>query len=456
MDPNLLASILAGKITKKLVRLNKSGGTAAPGLFSLYLDKNALSKLSEPLTRTILVSGTNGKTTTTRLIGNFFQKNSIKFIHNRHGSNLERGLLTTLIENSTFTGELSASTALFEVDEAAFAQVLPKLKPTTIVLTNLFRDQLDRYGEVDNIKRLWLKALEGLSPNTTLVLNADDPSLAYLGETFPGKTVYFGINDPSAKLEETPRALDSSKCPKCNSELHYNHYYISHQGDYTCKNCGFTRPKLDVEAKDIKISEDQAEVLLKDQDFSLELKTSLSGIFNIYNILGAYSSLKTHEFDLGMFPLVLKEFSAVFGRGEKVQIEDKQILVALAKNPTGFNEIIRTFLKKDKQTVLIVINDKIADGRDVSWLWDVDFENLRGKENQLVVSGFRAADMGLRLKYAGINDFEVVESLNEALKIALEKTESGQTLTIIPTYTAMLSLKNILAKKKVSSDFWED
>ena len=457
MDPQLLFSILVGKSAKQLIKLKGGGATAAPGLYSLYIDKNALSKLSEGLERTILVSGTNGKTTTTRLIGNFLEKEHISYTHNRHGSNLERGLVSTLLQNSSFGGTLKSKTALFEVDEAALGNVTPKLRPSVIVLTNLFRDQLDRYGEIDNIKRLWERAFSNLSSDTTLVLNADDPSLAYLGQNTSCRAVYFGINDPLVELAEAPKVIDSDICPKCQAKLEYKHFYSSHQGDYSCPNCKFKRPELDIEAKSIEILEKSTSFQIKDgESEEVVLKANLAGIYNIYNCLAAYATIRALKLSLEKFPTVLNEFSSVFGRGERFEVDKKHVLIALAKNPTGFNEIIRTFLKKGNQTILVAINDKIADGRDVSWLWDVDFETLAGKDNTFLVSGIRGTDMGLRLKYTGIQDFQIFDSIPEALESGLKQTKETETLVVVPTYTAMLEIKKILAKKNISGEFWED
>ena len=404
-----------------------------------------------------MVSGTNGKTTTARLIGNLLEKEGIGYIHNRHGSNLERGLVSTQLQNVNLVGNLKYKTALFEVDEAVLSNVIPKLKPSVIVLTNLFRDQLDRYGEIDNIKRLWEKAFGGLDSETTLVLNADDPAIAHLGENTSCKVIYFGINDPSVRLLETPKAMDSDTCPKCQTKLEYKHFYSSHQGDYSCPKCAFCRPKPNIEANNIEILEKVTNFELKGSEKkTITLKSNLAGIYNIYNSLAAYATLESLNLGLDKFPEVISEFSSVFGRGERFKIDNKHILVALAKNPTGFNEIIRTFLKEGNQTILISINDKIADGRDVSWLWDVNFEDLTGKNNNLLVSGLRATDMGLRLKYAGIADFQTFDSTFEALETGLKQTKETETFTVVPTYTALLEIKKLFAKKKIGGEFWED
>ncbi len=457
MDPRFSLSTAIGKLTSSLLKLKKSGATAAPGLFSLYLDKNALKKLSGALERTIIVTGTNGKTTTSRVIGSFFDSQQVSYLHNRHGSNLERGLVSALLEQASFGGKVSKKTALFEVDEAALAAVLPKLNPKIVLLTNLFRDQLDRYGEVDNIKRLWQKTLESLKPETVLIVNADDPNLAFLGSQASGKVIYFGISDTQVKQTEVPSSLDVINCPNCGAKLAYSAYYSSHQGDYSCPSCPFKRPDLDFTAKNISLQEAQTQFAINAKETNpVEIKTPLLGLYNIYNLLAAYTVLSSTEANLNLFPKVAETYKTAFGRGEKFSFGDREILVTLAKNPTGFNEILQTFISRPKQTVLILINDKIADGRDVSWLWDVDFEKIVKLEPQILTSGIRGSDMNLRLKYAGIKRVEYIESSKEAFQKALDLVPKGETLNIIPTYTALLDLKKHLAKKGIGQQFWQD
>lgn len=457
MDLRFFLALLVAKTTKFIINLTGGGATAAPGYFSLFIDSDILKKLSMGLEKTIVITGTNGKTTTSRLIGDFLEKTGVRYIHNRHGSNLERGLVSAFLDQTDFFGKLKTKTALFEVDEAALGNVILKLSPSALVITNLFRDQLDRYGEIDNIKKLWEKCVANLDQETALVLNTDDPSVAFLGAKVKCKLLYFGVEDQKIKLEDTPQTVDSIKCPNCYSDLKYNSYYLSHLGNYYCASCRYLRPDPDVFVKNIKLKLQGSEFELKDTDgISFDLQSPLAGIYNIYNCLAAYSTLKALRFDLDQFPIVVNKFKPVFGRSEKLSLEGRNIIVALAKNPTGFNEVIRTFLDQDNQTVLIVINDRIADGRDVSWLWDVDFEKLDKFQNYYVVSGVRGSDMGLRLKYAGIKDYVVEENLEEALQKGLDRLPQNATLTIIPTYTAMLELKKIFAKKGIGGEFWED
>ena len=457
MDFRSLAAISSAKIVKLLNKRFGSGGTAAPGLVSLYLDKNLLKKLTDQLETTLLITGTNGKTTTSRIVGNFLEYKNIDYVHNRHGSNLERGLISAFVDKVGFLGNLTSKLGVFEVDEAALKTVITKTSPKTLTITNLFRDQLDRYGEIDNIKKIWLNVIANLGQEVTLVLNADDPTVAFLGKETKCKVIYFGLDDKKMSLEKPPSAVDSIKCPVCYSDLEYSAYFLSHQGIYKCSSCDFARPKTDIVAKDIKLEKNESELTLEDgKNLSFDLQAKLPGLYNVYNILAAYTTLKAADFELDIFPIILKEFKPVFGRNEKLFFEGRNIVVALAKNPTGFNEIIRTFLNEKEQTVLIAINDLIADGRDVSWLWDVEFEALANQENRYFVSGIRATDMALRLKYAGIKDFTTIEPLIDSLEAALDSIPQNDTLVIIPTYTAMLELKRIFEKKGISGHFWED
>lgn len=457
MDLRLNLSFAAGKLVKSLTKHTGSGGTAAPGLLATKLDKNILRKFSKQLSKTLLITGTNGKTTTSRLVGENLSALEIPYLHNREGSNLERGLVATFLESANFSGKISSQVGVFEVDEAALALVIPKLAPTVIVIANLFRDQLDRYGEVDNIKRIWTKALANLDETTTLVLNADDPSVAFLGTDLRCKVIHFGLEDTKVALEDQPLAVDSIKCPLCFGDLKYELYYSSHQGKYSCPACGFKRPAVEISAQKIDLGSARSEFTLSDKDdLSIEVETKLPGLYNIYNCLASYTALKAADFPLDKYPLVLKKFNPVFGRGEFLEYKGKKLRLALAKNPSGFNEILRTFLVNFEGTVLLAINDRIADGRDVSWLWDVEFENITNQKIRFIVSGLRATDMALRLKYAGLKDVQVEENLEEAVELGLSQIPQADTLLVIPTYTAMLKLKHIFAKKGVGGEFWQD
>jgi len=458
MDARSALAISAGKLVKFINKHTGTGGTAAPGLVSSYLDKNLLKKLSSQLEKIILITGTNGKTTTSRIVGNFLEYKGINYIHNRHGSNLERGLISCFVEQLDFFGKLKANFGVFEVDEAVLKRVVEKIFPNIVTINNLFRDQLDRYGEVDNIKKMWLEIVKNLENEVTLVLNADDPTVSFLGRQANCKVLYFGVDDLKQNLGKLPIAVDSSKCPVCLKDLFYNAYFLSHQGIFECKNCDFKRPKPDITAEKIELGKNETQFVLfdKSKDLKLHLAANLPGLYNIYNCLAAYTTIKAFDDNIDIFPVILKEFKPVFGRNERFFFDGRNIIVALAKNPTGFNEVIRTFLDQPNQFVLLLINDKIADGRDVSWIWDVDFEQLENQEYHFTVGGVRSTEMALRLKYAGIKNVTEIGSIKEAFFKALSSTPINGTLTIIPTYTAMLDLKRLFANKKITGKFWED
>lgn len=457
MDIQLSSAILTAKVLRSLLRRVGSGATAAPGLVSQYIDEEALRKLGKYYSNIILVSGTNGKTTTARLISAILEKADIPHVDNREGSNLVRGITASLMAEANLAGASPTSTAVLEVDEAALPVVISQISPRVIVLNNLFRDQLDRYGEVDTIRKLWLNSVQNLDSSTTLILNSDDPAVGTIKET-RAKISYFGIEDKDVALTEIPHAADFLNCTNCRSTLKYKNVFLSHLGHYYCPNCDLSRQKPEVGA--IKVALDGlrgSEVQVNLHKTPTEITTRLPGLYNVYNILAAVTVAAQLGVDPKIIAAAIGEFKPAFGRTERIESQGKKIYISLVKNPTGFNEAIRTvFASEEKKTSLIAINDLIADGRDVSWLWDVDFERLVKNSKYTIVSGIRAPDMVLRLKYAEAKNFEAEKNVEIAFEQALKKTESGETLFIFPTYTAMLKLKSLFAKKGLSSEFWED
>ncbi|NWJ95443.1 MAG: DUF1727 domain-containing protein [Chloroflexi bacterium] len=458
-------AIATGKALLILLQRTGRGGTALPGLIAQRLDPHILTGLTARLpSGSAVVTGTNGKTTTTRLFSTILQQAGLKVVNNRSGSNLIRGLTSTLLDQATFSGKLVADVGLFEVDEAAFPQAIAEIGPRLILVNNLFRDQLDRYGEIDTIRKRWVASVQKLGVGTTLVLNADDPSVAYLARFAPTgvRTVFFGLDDPAQTLSELPHAVDATKCVVCGSPLRYSAVYISHMGHYQCTNCDFKRPEPDYLAQNILLQgTSTTQFTLTTPAEPLPLSLGVPGLYNVYNATGAAAAALT----LGLAPenvrLGLAEFKAAFGRIERVALaEDKALLLALVKNPVGFNEVLRmlTTSAEPKLKLLIIINDLIADGRDVSWLWDVDFEVLAGKVEQVFTGGLRAADMAVRLKYAGVASslIRVEEDIATVLKEATEHLLPGETLYVTPTYTAMLQTRQILQKMGMVLPFWEE
>jgi lipid II isoglutaminyl synthase (glutamine-hydrolysing) len=447
-------AIATGKLAKEVLRRTGRGATALPGLLATRLDPHILRDLTARLPGgSLMVIGTNGKTTTTRLISTILHHAGLKIVNNRSGSNLVRGLASTVLEQASLGGKLAADMGLFEVDEAAFPSANAEIAPRLILVNNLFRDQLDRYGEVDTIRKRWLESFKKLAPGTTLVMNADDPSLAYLARFVPPgvKVVFFGIDAPALKVETLAHAADSARCILCGAELIYDAIYISHVGHYRCPNCDFRRPDPQFVARDIKLSGTSAShFTLHIPTGELTLTLGVPGLYNVYNAVGAAAATLT----LGLAPrhiqAGLAEFKSAFGRIERVSLPDnKQLLLALRMLTTDPNARLK---------LLVIINDLDADGRDVSWLWDVDFEILAGHLHRAATSGLRATDMANRLKYAGVEPelLSWQEDIAAALKTAIAALEPGETLYITPTYTAMLQLRTILQKMDLVVPFWEE
>ncbi len=455
-----IVAIILAKLTSQIIKLSKKGGgTALPGIISLTIDPKIIKSLTSQLPKgVVIISGTNGKTTTARILATILSNAHIKFIHNRAGSNLLRGIAATLVQKSTFNGKIDAQIALFETDEATLPLLIERTTPAVIIITNLFRDQLDRYGEIDTIYQKWQKAVSGLPKNSILLLNADDPAIAALVKSTNASVFYYGIDDKRVGDNKLSRFADSKYCSWCATPLDYELVYISHLGHYTCKNCGQKRPQVTFISDSINLmglSGSQFNLHLKNQ--LLPINFGIPGLYNIYNALAAASAAYLLSIDHQTIKKSLESFKAAFGRVEELNIDHRKVIMFLVKNPTGFNEVIRTlFAEVNKKSLLIAVNDLLADGRDVSWLWDVDFEKMADKTDKVIAAGTRAYDLGLRLKYAGVSDVIIKQGLNEALTELFIAAGENQTVYILPTYTAMLEIRKKLAKVSKTGHFWED
>jgi len=452
-------TIIIAKLLIFFLKLTKTGGTAAPGLLALKLSPNLLKKYLSQLDYSILISGTNGKTTTSRMLSNILKEAEIKFYHNRAGSNLLRGILSELLKNSNLKGRLEKRIGLWEIDEAVLPQAIKIIKPKVVIINNLFRDQLDRYGEIDTLAKKWLEALNKLSSKTTLIINADDPTLANLGKKLKTNVIFYGINDLKIGGQELSHASDATLCPLCLLPLKYQAVYLSHLGNYKCSSCGLTQPQKQIKAFNVNFNQNsylEFKIVAEKKEYFL--KTRLSGLYNVYNFLAGFGASLT----LGITPQIslsaLKKFQPVFGRTEKIKIKNKSLQILLVKNPTGFNEIIKTLnllTQNKKGSLLLVLNDLIADGRDVSWIWDVDFDNLKTKNlSNIYVSGIRSADLALRLKYSLDKKVIIISDLKKAIRGLLK--EKDNHLFILPTYTAMLKTRKILNQMKLTHLSWQD
>lgn len=437
-----LAVTVAKTVTTSVRWLRLGAASVLPGEIARRFHPRLLSLLCQQVRHgVILVVGTNGKTTTSLLLRKILEDGGWRVAHNATGANLVNGLITALLDDTNFRGQLKADYAILEVDENILPLIAQDCQPKAIVALNLFRDQLDRYGEVDVISQRWQKAIAPLPEDTVVILNADDPTLSYLGQQLPQQVRFFGLSEPSLYLEAIPHAVDSIYCPSCGHLLDYQGVYLSHLGDFTCPSCGFSKSQPAFH--------------------SSEWPQILIGVYNKYNTLAAGMVACELGIETGKIFETIRDFRAAFGRAEELTANGKQVRILLSKNPVGMNETIRTVndIKAGGKasTTLIVLNDRIPDGTDVSWIWDVDTEKLVDLGGTIVVSGDRVYDMALRLKYSrdslapeGDNlKLLVKEDLTEAIETALQETPSDETLHILPTYSAMLEVRQVLTGRKI-------
>jgi len=449
----LSLEVAAARAAARLSRLARTGGgTTVPGKLLWKLDPGAIDRLAARLPLgSALVSATNGKTTTASMVAEVLEPR-LRLAHNAAGANLVSGVASALLARP------EAELGLFEVDEAALPEVARRVKPRALCLGNLFRDQLDRYGELELVAERWRTVAAELGGGTTLVLNGDDPQIgALVGDA--RRAVVFGIDDPRHARPSLEHAADSKYCIACGTPYEYQASYVGHLGDYRCPRCGHARPDLEVSATAIELHglEGAAFVLIT-PDGTRGIELRLPGLYNVYNALAAASLARELGASLDEIAVGLGRFRAAFGRFERIAIEDRSLLVLLIKNPAGANEVVRTLVAGGApRLALIALNDAIADGRDVSWIWDVDFEPLLPSLERLVVSGDRAAELALRFKYAGFDPaaIDVLPSLDDALDHGLALTPSGGELAVLPTYTAMLGLRALVTERGYARPYWE-
>ena len=460
-DMRLAAGVTAGKLSGQAIRLlGRGGGTAAPGLIANLIEPNILNKLTGKVRGgRIVVAGTNGKTTTSRMLANILEAADLRVIHNRSGSNLVRGISAAFAEQSSWTGEPRGDIAVIESDEAAFPDVVQRVNPRLILLLNLFRDQLDRYGELDTIAGHWHKTLEALRPDQIVLVNGDDPALAAITEDLSAQRLLFGMRSSRYLLPELPHAVDSALCRRCGAPLRYEQLFLSHLGEYVCDTCGFRRPELDFAASDITLHGlDSVSLTISHAEDEFDLSVAIPGLYNAYNALAAASAALAIGVAPRLIGQTLGEFRSAFGRIERLSYRDRNLVIVLVKNPVGFDEVLRMLAAGGLSvSTLIVINDLDADGRDVSWLWDVNVEQLAEGSSALYTSGIRGPDMAIRLKYAGIAT-ERIHALGElatSFDQFVEAIPPGGTGYILPTYTAMLELRQMLVQRGAVTAFWE-
>jgi lipid II isoglutaminyl synthase (glutamine-hydrolysing) len=472
MAGTLAVKLALARAVGALSRLRGGGATSAPGKVLMRLAPDAIGALGGRLSRgSVLISATNGKTTTAGMAASVLQRAGIALVHNQAGANMAGGIATTLLDAAGPHGSIAGELGLFEVDELWLASLAAQLRPRAILLGNLFRDQLDRYGELDTIAESWQRVLA--ERDTQLVLNADDPLLADLGREHP-HAVYFGVEDDALALPGMAHAADAKHCRRCGAPYAFDAVYLGHLGHYHCSSCGQTRPLPAVTATDVRLEGVRAaRFRLRTPAGEAEIQLALPGLYNVYNALAAAALATALEIPLATIAAGLAGTRAAFGRAETVMLtaptlgsaphtapgHPRELRILLVKNPAGANEVLRTLaLEPGEHDLLGVLNDRIADGRDVSWIWDADFELLAGRVRAVTCSGSRAADLATRLKYAGIDParIRVQGDLDVALReaAAVRPGEEDAPLYALPTYTAMLALRELLVARGEASSAW--
>jgi lipid II isoglutaminyl synthase (glutamine-hydrolysing) len=449
------AAVWAGKATGALSRISgRGGGTTLPGDVARAIDPDVLRKLSRDLKHgAVVITGTNGKTTTSRLISWLLEGAGYSVVSNRAGANLIFGATAAALERAGVNGRLQADWGVFEIDEASLERAVDEIQPRAAIVLNLFRDQLDRYGELELIAKRIETAISRLPEESRAVLNADDPRVAEIGMNLTRKPVWFGLDDPSVAMHELPHAADARTCPRCGASLLFDAVYVGHDGVYRCPNGDFARPAPEIAATHIVLN--GFEGLAMDVD-SAHIELPLGGLYNCYNALAAFAAATSLGLDEAFIADRLRSVRAAFGRQERLEAEGRRLNLVLSKNPAGFNETLRTAIDlAGGRYFFIGLNDRRADGTDVSWIWDVDFERLRGRAKVVVPAGNRANDLAVRLKYAGVESAPPASDPARALDALIAATPTGETAHLLCTYTAMLDLRAELVRRGWAKPYWE-
>lgn len=448
-----LPSLYLGKMCINLSRYSSFGGSTLPGRLAGGLSPQLLPLLVAQLREgCILITGTNGKTTTAHLLAHILTQAGKKVVHNHSGANLLSGVTTTFISASSWSGKIEADLGIIEVDEAAMPAVASRLRVKAALVTNLFPDQLDRFGEPRQTLKLIEKGLRNMDRDAFLLLNADDPLVSSIKGMEPS-LLYYGIDDCKEVFQKGGQTAALKTCPHCERKLAYSHLHFAHLGIYSCPGCGLKRPPPHYSiASHLQKHTQGTKIALKTPTGILHVAIKIPGFYNLYNALAAISCALALGVEEELIQRSLPHFATTFGRMETLMIAGKMVELALIKNPAGANAVLQTLLAERHETMLLIaINDRYADGLDVSWLWDVDFEALIAPDNKITsiyCSGTRSKEIALRLKYAGIDPGTIKgeEELQKTFRESLNNSPAGGKLQILATYTALLELRKIINK----------
>ena len=457
MNLKAILAIALCKLLRALSRLLHRGGTAMPGRWALKLCPDLLARLSKDV-KTVVITGTNGKTTSARMIEQAFREQGRDCLANRSGANLSSGITTELVMNATLGGRMKKDYAIIECDEAAARTVFSQLKPQVVVVTNLFRDQLDRYGEVTHTLENIRRALEAV-PEATMCLNADCSLCSSLALSLPNRAVYFGLEQGAVPTRAKAAISDATHCIRCKTEYEYDYVSYGHLGGFRCPKCGYARHAADYAVTELieqRSSGSTAAVSIRGEKKIAEI--NLPALYNVYNAIGALAASMEMGVEEENALRALAVFKGGFGRMEAFRLGKADVRMMLVKNPAGCNQVIDYLEGLRNRFVLVVcLNDRPADGTDVSWIWDAEFERLNsiaGRIEKIIVSGDRAQDMRVRLKYAGIPDENItVEHDYEKIVSSLETIETD--ICLMPTYTATLELREVMVRHCGGAAFWE-
>jgi lipid II isoglutaminyl synthase (glutamine-hydrolysing) len=459
-------ALAAGKAASRASRvLRFGGGTSFPGKLARRIDPDVLQKIATANSaRKVIITGSNGKTTTCRMLAALAQAGGLKVTQNRSGSNLVQGVISAAVRGTDLRGRMDASLLLLEVDEATVRLVAPELRPDAIVITNIFRDQLDRFGELYSMAGALAAVIESLPASATVVLNADDPLVASLAPEAVARRLYYGIRVGGAQSQVPEHAADTIRCLRCQRQLSYHAVYLSHLGDYECPECGNARPGLDVAVTAIQPSSDAgAEIKVETPAGTFPLAVPLAGVHNVYNAVAAVAAATALSLprpqDPEQAPRAMAGLRPAFGRMEQIRAGDRQVVLAFVKNPTAYNATLREVLRRPGgKHVLAAHSNTDIDGEDFAWLWDVDLEQLVPQLASLVVSGTRAEEVALRFKYAGVKPgmAQVLPGRAAALDAALDETPAGESLYILAGYTPMRELRGVMQRRGWVRPAWKE
>lgn len=460
----LALAISAGKLAGASGRFFRfGGGTSLPGMIARRIDPNVLkSVVGASKAKKIVITGSNGKTTTARMTAAIADASGQHVSQNRTGSNMLQGVTSVAVNFADIFGRLDSDVLLFEIDEGTMPLVLPEIEPDVVVITNIFRDQLDRYGELYSVANALNRLLESLPASSTIILNGNDPQVANFGQNAQARRLFFGLEAKDVGTPVPEQSADIIRCIRCQEDLLYEVAYMSHLGIYRCPNCGYTLPKLDIAATNIQLAPDgegPTHVTMRTPEGELQFEIPLPGLHNVYNAAAAIGAGLAAGFDMEKVPTALGNIRTAFGRLEKIQAGDQTIYLAFVKNPTSFNLILRLIAQHPGQKhLLLAASHTIVDGEDFAWLWDVDLEELAPDILDAVCSGNKPEELAMRLKYAEVSPDKVqlIEDREAALDAALKNAGPGGTLYIMCSYTPTHELRRIMQKRGWVKHFWEE